>query len=190
MRFWPFRKRIDYSKFAVEELKIDGNKIFVFTDPMKMPYKRILQYFVAVDSVRYGLVREDLVAFKEAMRAEISQGNWSKVAGIFEHFVAFTDLYAVEKNMIHLGATFIMIKGEDPNEIDEQLFLKKYSMCEQSEEVKAFFLSRSYDLLKELSKSKDGFDILAYLKNPVVRKAAQTFLSLIHGRSNKEGLPS
>jgi hypothetical protein len=183
--FSIFKTKPDLSAYNVEHIKIDKVKLTVFNDPLKMPYKRVLQYFLSVDSIRLGIVREDLDAFKATMRHEINQGNWSKVIGVFEHFIAFTDLYAVEKNMMQLGATFIMLPGEDPKEPVEADYIKKYELCESSEEMRAFFLSRSYSSLRKSKGSKIDFDILEYLNLPQTKKAAQTFLNLIHSSKHK-----
>lgn len=181
------RKRPDLEKFHTEELKVDGHKLTVFTDPLKMPYKRILQYFIAVDAVRLGITREDQESFKTAVRHEINRGEWSKVAGLFEHFFAFTDLYAVEKNLVQLGSTFIMMEGEDPHEPTDKDFIRKSEAVERSEELKAFFLSRSYASLTKSKTPKQDFDISEYLKDPMVKKAATTFFELIHSPTYKSG---
>lgn len=180
-----FKRKPNLEKYKIEAITVDGHKLKVFEEPLKMPYKRILQYFIAVDEVRLGIVREDMEAFKTAVRSEINRSNWSKVTGLFEHFFAFTDLYAVEKNLIKLGASFILIGKEDPIDPTEADYLKKVAAIEGSEELKAFFLSRSYDSLNQLKKRKTDFDILEYLSHPTVKKAARSFFALIHSPTYK-----
>ena len=174
------RRRAKYSAVeGLEPVEVDGVKLWIFADPLRMPTKRVFQYFNGLDQVRLGVVRDDLEAFVASSRAQFNLGNFSAAAGLLEHLAAFLDLYAVERNLVALGSSFILLDGESLDNPSPKEYEAKLAAVQSSEDVRAFFLSKANGSLTSSDRRRSDFNILEYLNNPTVKKADLTFSTLI-----------
>ena len=177
MRLWKKKKPIP----GIVVHHVGGIKWRVFENPMQAPYKRVLAYFNALHETQLGIQRKDLEAFVNVQRQAFNDKQFSQAASLLEYMANFLDLYAIEDNIIKLANAFILHPGESVTEMEEFYTKIKTDLVKSNEEVKAFFLSRSYEQIGKLSSSDEDFNLTEYLNRPEVRKAAIIFFQSVRG---------
>lgn len=180
-----FRKKQKAKWPGLVSEKVGGKTWVYFSDPLKAPHSRILAYAQVMDEVQLGIQRKDLEGFVEIQRQAFNAGDFTKAAAYLEYMWSFIDLYAAEDNVIKLGCTFIMLKGEPVNKLEPRWIEKKTKLAQSSEEVRAFFLRLSLKQMPFYKKQRSDIDLTEYFRSPGVKEAAYIFLNLVRSNISK-----
>lgn len=159
-------------KYGVIEILKDkaGRTWLAFENAVRMPAARSIYIEIATRQAELNLTTERLLEFITEIEKNMNKGQFVKAAELLGEIRDRSTWACEEETLLTLASYYFLLEGEDPVNVSDDWTAKKREIFREDPEVRAFFLTASYRLIRQLSDITES-DILAYLAEREVQKS-------------------
>jgi hypothetical protein len=171
-----FRKK--RNDFALG-MEFKGHKFYV-AEPDQLESTRAIGFWQSVREFTLRITANDLDVIEKRMKVAINESNLADLGYLVNTMSAYRMMEASERTLLNVAQQFIFIDDEQNGQLTPENKELKETLF-KNHEVKAFFLSSTWVLIKDLVNLSKDMEIEDYLKQEQVLQIERTFSSLIAG---------
>ena len=168
------------SKHGFEKVaKIAGHTFYCPDDPGKLHSGRAISFWTAIREFTLKITVDDLDIYQKMMDEAINKADLAQAGYLNKTISAYRQLEASDRTLLNVAQHFIFVDDERNKTLEPKYKKIKEDLFNDNLDVRAFFLTNIWTLIKNLLSSSSDTEIVDYLSSEQVRKVEETFSTLI-----------
>jgi hypothetical protein len=116
----------------------------------EIPTVRQMQLLMAMESISYGVTKEDLLKFFGLVKNLINKGDKYDLAGLANYYESMLQLEFTGRSFFTLAEPIILLENESDDSISNEFTEQKLHLFENNDNWKAFFLRIGHAMYESL----------------------------------------